>query len=486
MIDISYGQKENIGFKYVVDLLEPCSAYGADRVRKLKPFAPGAVNRLEEAFDNIAATIVLFAGFEDCFVRLERVMRQVKDIRKSLNHCMIGVLGEVELFEIKRYLLQLEEIYPIFAALNENGKYSGISFEATVKALELLDPEGNGIATFFISGRYSAKLTAIRADKREIEERIRRESIKEEKAKLMAHRLELAAAEEEEEALVRKDLSVKLRDFIPALLHNAEAIGELDLTIQKAKLAKRFNACRPVITSGCVEFEEMINPQVCAVLERQDKSFTPVSLRLETGVTVITGANMGGKSVALKTAALNALLVQYGFFAFARLARTVLFDSVNIISEDLENTDRGLSSFGGEIVRFNEAVKAMNDGFSLLLMDEFARGTNPDEGAAIARAVVQFLKDKDVIACMTTHYDGIASQATAHYQVMGLKGLDIAGMMNEMAGLGGEDSVGLIAKHMNYGLYRVTGVEPPPRDALNICRLLGVEGEILNLAENNY
>ena len=226
--------------------------------------------------------------------------------------------------------------------------------------------------------------------------------------------------------------------------------------------------------------------EIADAVEGRGKTFTPVSITLEKGATVITGANMGGKSVALKTIALNILLIQCGFFPFASKASAPLFDSMYIISEDLENIDRGLSSFGGEMVRFNQVVRQLDGGLSFIMLDEFARGTNPDEGAAIVQAVTQYLNGQNAVTVLATHYDNVARHGCAHYQVIGLKDLNVEELQREIASRGGDVGVELISRHMNYGLYRVEGKQDCPRDALNICRLLGMNPDILAMVEKNY
>ena len=80
----------------------------------------------------------------------------------------------------------------------------------------------------------------------------------------------------------------------------------------------------------------------------------------------------------------------------------------------------------------------------------------------------------------------MAQRASAHYQVIGLKELNVEQLQKEIADRGGEVGIELIGRHMNYGLYRVEGKQDCPRDALNICRLLGMEPEILEMVEKNY
>ena len=124
--------------------------------------------------------------------------------------------------------------------------------------------------------------------------------------------------------------------------------------------------------------------------------------------------------------------------------------------------------------------------FSFLLLDEFARGTNPEEGAAIVQAVTEYLNEKHAITVLATHFDDVAPKAKAHYQVVGLRDLDLTQLQQELAGMQDQAGAEHISRYMNYGLYRVEGAQDCPRDALNICRLLGMKPEILQMVEKNY
>ena len=229
----------------------------------------------------------------------------------------------------------------------------------------------------------------------------------------------------------------------------------------------------------------MVNPEIVDLLDEQGRRFVPVSIALERGATVITGANMGGKSVAMKTVALNALLFQAGFLVCAKEARMPLFHSVKMLFDDLQSIQSGLSGFGSEIVEFQKTLRQVKEGYSLFLLDEFARGTNPDEGAIIVQAVTKYLNDINAISVLTTHYDKVAEFARLHYQIIGLRDIDPEQIKKEMAATT-ESGVAVIARHMNYGLYRVVGKESCPRDALNICRMLSLEPEILKKIESAY
>ena len=162
-----------------------------------------------------------------------------------------------------------------------------------------------------------------------------------------------------------------------------------------------------------------------------------------------------------------------------------LFHSVHMLFDDLQSIQSGLSGFGSEIVQFQKALDEVEKGYSLFLLDEFARGTNPDEGAVIVQAVTRYLNRVDAISLLTTHYDKVAENAGAHYQIIGLRDVDPEQIRAELKATG-DDGIQVIARHMNYGLYRVEGKADCPRDALNICRMLSLKPEILAQIEQSY
>jgi len=94
--------------------------------------------------------------------------------------------------------------------------------------------------------------------------------------------------------------------------------------------------------------------EVDDIVKTKNKKYTPISIRLNIGTTMITGANMGGKSVALKTIAENVLLFQMGFFVFAKYASIPLLDFIFFVSDDVQDISKGLSTFGAEIIKLKE------------------------------------------------------------------------------------------------------------------------------------
>ena len=477
-------QKDSIGFTFITQLIKPVSPYGREALRRIEPYHPGQEDALNLELQNIAKTLKSRPGLEDEYLKLEQQLGLTRGIRGSIER--IGQeLNEVDLFEIKRFLIQLQQITELFGIINKDADYNGIVIEPAAPALKLLDPDNSAVATFHISNRNFPVLAEIRAQKKEVERKLRENPNSEDIDSLKAQRGALASKEQTQELYAMQWLSTKLIPWRDILLDNANAIGRLDVLLQKSKLAASYTSCMPEITEDSISFGDMSNPQLGSILSDGGREFTPLTMEIKTGTTVITGANMGGKSVALKTLALNVLLVQYGFYPFAAEAHCPLLDGIHFISDDLEAADRGLSSFGGEIVALQEVLSKIETGRSLVLLDEFARGTNPVEGGAIARGVCAYMNRQKAFTVMTTHYEGVAALAGVHYQVAGLRKLTLdSKFLAEIQRASINERIAKIASYMDYGLVRVSADEKLPQDALNICRLLDLHSEIITLIES--
>ena len=124
-----------------------------------------------------------------------------------------------------------------------------------------------------------------------------------------------------------------------------DAIGHFDLLISKAYLANALKGVKPVISNDlkCI-IKEGRHPIVEGSLRKKGKSFTPISLNLNKGVAIITGANMGGKTVSLKMVGLLMAIMQYGLCSGRVYGRS--FIDFIFISGEMSNPDSGLSTFG--------------------------------------------------------------------------------------------------------------------------------------------
>lgn len=486
MISIRFEEKQQIGLQYALETLHGCSPFGQEKIRRLRFYTPAERAELEEELYNVQQAADHAEELKGVYDKICILLCQMKDIRNSIRRCRDGeVPDHVELFEIKGYLQRLESLLPLYRQISDTASLRGLAFHDPKPALDILDPDNTRSRGFYIPDSMTEKLRQIRRSKKELEEKLHEAKTDAQKDELRLQRTRICAEEESEETKIRRDMGARLAPLAEAMLEDAESAGRLDFIIQKALFAVRYGGVMPQITDGTLELTEMVNPELCDLLSEQGRSFVPVSISLDRGATVITGANMGGKSVAMKTVALNVLLMQAGFLVCAKEAKMPLFESVLMLFEDMQSIQSGLSGFGSEIVQFQKALAQVEQGYSLFLLDEFARGTNPDEGAVIVQAVTRYLNGVNAISLLTTHYDKVAEYAKLHYQIIGLRDVDTEQIRRELSATN-EDGVAVIARHMNYGLYRVEGRSDCPRDALNICRMLSLKPEILKMVEEAY
>lgn len=478
-------QLVSIGFRHVLDALELLTPMGAELARKPKYYSRDEQELLCGEQDNISKLMQAAKDNTSEVNALMRLMMPLKDIKRSVERCGETVLTEVELFELKRFLLQLRLIAPAYKALNIS--LTGIDIFDMPEALDIIDPDGTRSPSFYVSDRHSPKLASIRAERKSIDERLRIASASaygfdsNEAEALRLRRTELAAEEEGESARLRAVISEALSVYRQDMLQIIASLGRLDFSLAKARLAVDKSAVLPRVGAECFVMSAMTNPYFEEALSARGHSFVPVSLRLLHGSTVITGANMGGKSMAIKTLALNCMLAMCGFAVFAESAELPMLDDIYLLSEDREDAEAGLSSFGGEIKAFDSMLRETEHMVSpLVLLDEFARGTNPHEGAALVRAAAKlFNKRGSAYAVIATHFDGVAKLGAMHYRVAGLSNVSLEKLLSELKS--GNDA---LAKHMDYGLYPVAPTEEPPRDAVTICRALGIKQEFDELIDD--
>lgn len=467
---IPHALRKQTGMQYLLDQMEPASPYGGSHIRRPALYPPHQREALETAWHNTAAAQQGLAENGRQYDALLHLFMQMKDIRGTLTEMHETVLTEVELYEIKRFLMQLEVLVAMHGAFGEG--YRDIAFIPQEEALAILDPDGKRAAGFSIEGGTDSPLAQIQAEKRRLELALRDEPEGEERAKLMQARRAIVAEEEAEMLAIRKALTKALRPHAHAMLENIDMIGVLDFTIQKAKLAARWHMCRPSLGGEGLSFRGMENPEIAVALQEKGRRFTPVTVETPVGLTVVTGANMGGKSIALRTLVLNILLCQAGFFACAEHAETMLFDAVYLLGDDRADAAGGLSSFGGEVLEIQRVLDAVQGGaFCFIAMDEPARGTNPREGTALVKALASKLSRLHTVAVIATHYNGVAPHAQRHYQAAALKHIPES--------LPEGDALAQIAACMDYGLTLVDKDADVPQEALAICRLLGMDAGIL-------
>lgn len=485
MITLDSRKKKITGIEYVLNELEVLTPFGADKIKRLSPYPKKDADKLAAELHNVSTALEAIKTGCVQLSRLKRIMPKFKDIRGSVkklsDETENAVLSEVELFEIKAFLIAFLEFHECFLQLAGDAGFTGLETMPLNGALDVLDPGKTKLSSFYLSELHSEKLGKIRKRKREAELAAEVCKNPDELKILKKKRLEITVAEEEEELQVKRRLTAELKPFREAFLHNIETIGRLDLIIAKAALAKRLGAVPPKITENSIVLKNVINPEVDHILRNQGKAMTPVSIELAPGTAVLTGANMGGKSVALKTLVMSIYLFQCGFFVFAGEAEFPMFDAVYYIAEDMQSVYTGLSSFGAEIVELNGIIGGARAGFSLVVLDEPAKGTNPHEGRVIVSALAEYLNSFCSITIISTHYDGVAGSGMPRYMT--------AGLDREKLGKAGkyeEPSPKLISKYMDYRLVKPPDTEAAPTEALDVCRLLALDAGLMELIEKKY
>ena len=494
-------QLNDIGFDYIIENLEPWSPFGEELRRRVRPYTGAERAELAAEFGNIALLADAYRSDPAAFGPAARYLMQFKDIRRSLARSRETTLSDIELFEIKRFLILLEGFAPAFSALGCAAELRGIDIRTETAALDILDPDGMRAQTFRLGDNCSELLRSIRRQRKDTDIALRtlESGNGAEKDRLTAERTRLAALEENEELRIRGEMTRAFSEYSAEIAELIANIARFDFALAKARLMLALGGTVPEILpedgEKRIEFVGMVNPAIRASLALKGRAFTPVSIELEPGSTVITGANMGGKSVAVKTCALNAYLAVCGMPVFCAGGKLPLVPDIHLLCEDLEDSRGGLSSFGGEMVRFGSIIEeAKAKPGSLVLLDEFARGTNPHEGSALVRAAVRYFNGAEsggAYALITTHFDGIARYAKVHYQVMGLRNADTEELMNALSrekaeAAGGGKAVSpqeLLSRYMDYGLYRVGTDANPPRDALKICRALRIPDGFMNCVQ---
>lgn len=496
-MELTLELREESGLQWVLERLTPMSPFGRAAARALRWYGPGEESALETELDNVALALELWnaAGgapaqeeapqcccsaprldasklkdLPSLLRGLTRCLPLFHDIRGSFDRDPENPFDLVELFEIKHFLVTLEQLTTAYAKLPP---FRELSFVPMEESLDLLDPDGRRLPAFSISESYHPDLPALRAEKAALERAIRNAG-QEEKPALLDRRHHLTVQEDLLELEVRRDLTRRLMTHKENFLDNMRALGRLDLFLAKGKLAKRYGCVRPALSGEArITLRGLRHPQVAEELAERGENFTRLDLVLDRGCTVITGANMGGKTVSLRSTVLSLLLCQCGFFVFAEAASLPLFHEVALILADTGPGSGGLSSFGREVHLLDRLLQRTRGQRFFLALDEFARGTNPQEGAALARALVRYLGTLDCVALMTTHYDGVSDVAGAHYQV--------AGLVREIQGDEGDDPRSRIARRMDYRLQSAPPGAPCPRDALRVCRLLDLEPALMEL-----
>jgi hypothetical protein len=280
------------------------------------------------------------------------------------------------------------------------------------------------------------------------------------------------------EERVRAGLSQRVADRAVALDAAAAALGDIDVLVAAARFAQAHRCVLPeIVDAPLVAFEAGRFLPLEGELERQGRAFTPIDARLDD-MAVLTGPNMGGKSVCLRTGGFIALCAAFGLPVPAKSARVGLFDEIAWLGIGASDEFGGLlSSFAKEVVRAREILER-DAPRAFVLIDEFARTTTPGEGRALLVALIARLRARGARGMAATHLAGVAKAAgVAHFAVRGLNGIPQRPPAGDLQG-----ALAALSESMDYAIVEVTGDDAGAADALALAALLGLDAGIVDEA----
>ena len=510
--------------------------FGSRLIKDQKPFFPGQEEELRAELARVQRMSEIAGANEREISVLQETFMMMKDNSFTIERSATAALSVVEIFEVKSLLLLIDKVRKTADRVLLPEEY--VPGDIT-ELLDVLDPGKDRLNTFYIYDSFSEALARLRTEKKELERESRKEKKKRknelraetglnltpkfditisksdtERIKMIEETSALVKSEEdymsvtyvlapteadnqiqqrmdqvtadieEEELKVREDLSREIHKWADVLLDGCERIGKLDITLAKALYARKYRCVMPeIVSEHVIEFTDGRHLQVEEIVKKKGGEYCPVSISLSQGVTCITGANMGGKTVSLKLVGMIAILAQYGYFVPAAQAKIGLSNFMQILIGDSQSIERGLSSFGSEMEELKEIMDNSRDR-SLLLIDEIASGTNPAEGLALTKSITDYLKQQPFISLITTHFETVTEDPdVVNMQVTGLANADFDRLDKELRYANRRERIGIIQKYMDYRLTRVDNNREIPKDALNIAKMLGIDAKIIEKAK---
>lgn len=519
---------EALELRFVFDRILVHSPYGKEVKAQMKPYLKADIALLTHRHHLIEQTLFRLEEKRYEIQEIQTHLKALKQLKTTFERLKNGeTLTITELFEIKSLAFSMKRILECQKEIHWEQTIGDFELKSILPVIELLDPDGNFVNNFHIYSSYSQALYDVRLKLALLEQEIKKslvqkvESLKANGLKVTASgevrinksdeaQLEMASSyeflayqmdmamyslykilpdpaleeelsvlrvqEEEEEEAVRAYLSKALMGQLQLILYNVECLGELDFLIAIAQFCKGFKLVKPTLSdTNVLTLKGARHLKVEAGLVKENKAFVPIDVDIHKSVTMITGANMGGKTISLKTIGQVIAMAQYGFFVPCEKAEMPLYDFLFVSIGDAQNIDMGLSTFGAEIINISRILEREQDN-GVILIDELARGTNPREGYAISKALIEYLKETSLKAVITTHYDGLTSdEDIAHYQVNGLKDVSFDSIQSIIQ----EKGIQILHELMDYRLTKVTHHMEIPKEAIRIADIMGLNQSIV-------
>ncbi len=273
---------------------------------------------------------------------------------------------------------------------------------------------------------------------------------------------ELEGEERREIIRILTDFSNQLRPSIPDVLLSYEFLAEIDFIRAKALFAEQTAALKPTLEDKqIIDWAQAVHPLLQLSLAKHGKKVVPLDIELneKQRILIISGPNAGGKSVCLKTVGLLQYMLQCGLLIpMHERSHAGIFGSIFIDIGDEQSIEDDLSTYSSHLTNMKIMMKNCNER-SLILIDEFGGGTEPQIGGAIAEAVLKRFNLKKTFGVITTHYQNLKHFAENHEGV-------VNGAM-------------LYDRHLMQALFQLQIGNPGSSFAVEIARKIGLPEDVI-------
>ena len=273
---------------------------------------------------------------------------------------------------------------------------------------------------------------------------------------------ELEGDERREIMKILTEFTNFIRPLVPDILQSYEFLAEIDFIRAKALFAEQVNGIKPVVEDKQqIDWIRAAHPLLFLSLQKQNKQIVPLDILLEEKkrLLIISGPNAGGKSVCLKTVGLLQYMLQCGMLvSMHERSHAGIFSHIFIDIGDEQSIEDDLSTYSSHLTNMKMMLKSCN-GESLILIDEFGGGTEPQIGGAIAEAVLKRFNLKGTFGVITTHYQNLKHFAEDHEGV-------VNGAM-------------LYDRHEMRALFQLQIGNPGSSFAVEIARKIGLPEEVI-------
>lgn len=509
-------------FNMTYKQLKPLSYYGQYLVDNFTPFKKGQTNQANSYYQLLESVIAWEKQYPKKAKSIKFILRSINNI----DHCLANLeslnIDSVNFYEIRKFILNVWKILQQV----EKESFLEIEQEKIILLIKIFDKYCDTKTGFNISNTTSLKLAQTSQKINEASKNInkihqtRHEAVSSILGKvvngrfaikrnsdslakikeisylsliqkdvnfcifdfledeliieLKSERTELQKEYQKEQERIKLKLLEELNKNFPIIKEAAKSIGVFDLLLAKCEFSLQNKCSIPkIVDEQMIMVNKGIHPLLDEKLQLEGMRFTPRSICLAKGTALLTGMNMGGKTVTLRMLRLFAAMVSVGMPIPAEKIEIGLFEFIYSNDKYNDTIRTGLSAFGREVKDMQFAIDKKNE-FGLIFIDEIARGACPELGQSLAHSFIEEMQGSNCILLITTHYSGIKKLDTVvKWQTKGVKEELRANHTLEVDQLEQLIDYSLVQTENDY-LYS---------DILQVARLLGLNQNVLERTE---